>query len=77
LAFVDADLPGGAIPLCEQLRASEESPGTRIVMLVGRRSQFDRGAAAGAGIDDFLPKPFSALQLLAKVRDFVPDALAG
>ena len=46
-------------------------------MLVGRRSKLDRGAAAGVGIDDFLPKPFSALQLLAKLRDFVPDALAG
>jgi serine/threonine protein kinase len=77
LAFVDADLPGGAIPLCEQLRGTDEAAATRIVMLVGRRSQLDRRAAVGAGIDDFLPKPFSALQLLAKVRDFVPDALAG
>jgi DNA-binding response OmpR family regulator len=37
----------------------------------------DRAGAAGAGVDDFLGRPFSALQLMAKVRDFVPDALAG
>jgi serine/threonine-protein kinase len=77
LAFVDADLPGGAIALCQRLRATDESAATRIVMLVGRRSEIDRGAAKGAGVDDFLPKPFSPLQLLAKVRDYVPDALAG
>jgi DNA-binding response OmpR family regulator len=46
-------------------------------MLVGRGAEFDRKAAAAAGVDDFLAKPFSSLQLLAKVRDFVPDALAG
>jgi serine/threonine protein kinase len=77
LAFVDADLPGGAIALCQQLRSSDEAAAPRIVMLVGRRDHFDRGAAVGAGIDDFLAKPFSALQLLAKLRDFVPDALTG
>jgi serine/threonine-protein kinase len=77
LAFVDADLPGGAIALCQRLRATDEGAATRIVMLVGRGAQIDRSAAAGAGVDDFLPKPFSSLQLLAKVRDFIPDALAG
>ena len=46
-------------------------------MLVGRGSPVDRPAAKRAGVDDFLAKPFSSLQLLAKVRDFVPDALAG
>jgi len=34
-------------------------------------------AASKAGVDDFLGKPFSSLQLLSKVRDYVPDALAG
>jgi CheY-like chemotaxis protein len=77
LAFVDADLPGGAIALCQRLRATDESAATRIVMLVGRGAHLDRAAAANAGVDDFLAKPFSALQLMAKVRDFVPDALAG
>jgi serine/threonine-protein kinase len=77
LAFVDAELPGGAVALCQQLRATGEGAATRVVMLVGRGAQLDRAAATAAGVNDFLPKPFSALQLLAKVRDFVPDALAG
>jgi DNA-binding response OmpR family regulator len=46
-------------------------------MLVGRGAQVDRAAAAKAGVDDFLAKPFSSLQLMSKVRDYVPDALAG
>jgi serine/threonine-protein kinase len=77
LAFVDADLPGGAIALCRRLRATEEAAATRIVLLVGRGAALDRKEAAAAGVDDFLPKPFSSLQLMAKVRDFIPDALAG
>jgi serine/threonine protein kinase len=77
LAFVDAELPGDAIALCRRLRTTDESAATRIVMLVGRGVQFDRAAAAGVGVDDFLPKPFSSLQLMAKLRDYVPDALAG
>jgi serine/threonine protein kinase len=77
LSFVDAELPGGAIALCQRLRAVSQAAETHIVMMVGRRAELDRGAAAKAGVDDFLPKPFSSLQLLAKVRDFIPDALAG
>jgi CheY-like chemotaxis protein/predicted Ser/Thr protein kinase len=77
LAFVDADLPGGAVALCQRLRATSEAAATRIVMMVGRGVELDRAAATRAGVDDFLPKPFSSLQLLAKVRDFVPEALAG
>jgi serine/threonine protein kinase len=77
LAIVDAELPGGALALCQRLRATDESAATRIVMIVGRRAQVDREAAARAGVDDFLPKPFAPLQLMAKLRDYVPDALAG
>jgi CheY-like chemotaxis protein/predicted Ser/Thr protein kinase len=77
LAFVDAELPGGAIAFCQMLRGIDEAAATHIVMLVGRGAKVDRTAAAKAGVDDFLAKPFSSLQLMAKVRDYVPDALAG
>jgi serine/threonine-protein kinase len=77
LAFIDAELPGGAIAFCQMLRGTDEAAACRIVMLVGRAAVVDRAGAAKAGVDDFLAKPFSSLQLMAKVRDFVPDALAG
>lgn len=77
LAIVDAELPGGALALCQRLRATDEAAATRIVMIVGRGAELDRPALAAAGVNDYLPKPFSALQLMAKLRDYVPDALAG
>ena len=78
LVFVDSDLPGNeALELCRRLRAAPETATAKIVLLTGRRSPVDRGAASEAGVDDLLVKPFSAFQLLAKVRDFIPDALAG
>ena len=78
LVFVDSDLPDGqALELCRRLRADPHAATAKIVLLTGRRSPVDRAAAAEAGVDDLLVKPFSAFQLLAKVRDFIPDALAG
>ena len=78
LVFVDADLPGGqALELCRRLRSEPHTTTTKIVLIAGRRSPLDRTATAEAGVDDVLVKPFSPLQLLAKVRDFIPDALAG
>ena len=78
LAFVDSDLADGqALELCRRLRDTPETANAKIVVLAGRRSPLDRAAATDAGVDDILHKPFSPLQLLAKVRDFIPDALAG
>jgi DNA-binding response OmpR family regulator len=38
-------------------------------MLTARAQAFDRRAAEEAGVDDYITKPFSPLQLLDKVRD--------
>jgi serine/threonine-protein kinase len=77
LVFVDAEVPGGALALCQQLRDTDEAAATRIVMLVGRGAELDRKAASRAGVDDYLGKPFSSLQLMSKLRDYIPDALPG
>jgi two-component system phosphate regulon response regulator PhoB len=57
------------LEICHRLRADPTTRDLRIVMLTARAQAFDRRAAEEAGVDDYITKPFSPLQLLDKVRD--------
>ena len=72
---LDVVMPGlDGIEVCRQLDHAE----VKVLMLTARGDDATIEAASlEAGADDFLGKPFSSLQLLAKVRDYVPDALGG
>ena len=64
---LDVMLPGlGGIEVCLQLRAS--GVWTPILMLTARDGIEDRVAGLDAGADDYLVKPFSFAELLARLR---------
>ena len=64
---LDVMLPGlGGIEVCRQLRAS--GVWTPILMLTARDGIEDRVAGLDAGADDYLTKPFSFAELLARLR---------
>jgi two-component system OmpR family response regulator len=67
---LDLMLPGlNGIDLCRQLRGGGVwSP---VLMLTARNSVEDRVAGLDAGADDYLPKPFSFAELLARLRALV------
>ena len=69
LAFVDWTLPrlSGA-KLCGALRGEKETAGTKIVVVAGRGDAVDEEALLAAGADDYIRKPFPAVQLLGKVE---------
>jgi two-component system response regulator RegX3 len=54
------------IEVCRRLRAAR--PGLPIVMLTARGSEDDKVRGLGEGADDYVTKPFSARELLARVR---------
>jgi serine/threonine-protein kinase len=75
LVLLDVTLPG--LATSEVVRRLRDRAGEHVpvVALVERgRDDAWRGAIA-AGADDVLLRPFSAFQLLAKVRDHMPSAL--
>src|SRR4051812_48585251 len=52
--------------VCRRLRAAR--PGTPILMLTARGSEDDKVRGLMEGADDYVTKPFSARELLARVR---------
>lgn len=66
LAILDIAMPGlNGIEVCKELRAWYSGP---ILMLSVRSGDTDKIAALDTGADDYLTKPFSAGELLARVR---------
>jgi len=66
LILLDINMPGmGGMAACRQIRAVSEVP---IIILSVRDSEHDKIAALDAGADDYITKPFSVNELLARVR---------
>ena len=66
LIILDMNMPGmGGLEACRQIRATSE---VLILMLTVRDTEHDKVAALDAGADDFITKPFSTPELLARIR---------
>jgi two-component system KDP operon response regulator KdpE len=66
LVVLDVNMPGmGGLAAC---RAIRNDTNVAIVMLTVRNSEEDKVAALDAGADDFVTKPFSTPELLARIR---------
>lgn len=59
-------VPG--IEVCRRLRAKPESRNIPIIMLTARGEESDRIRGLDIGADDYVTKPFSTTELLARVR---------
>ena len=67
LVLLDLRLPGeDGMLIAKKLR--DESPLLPIIMLTGRRDEADRVMGLELGADDYLTKPFSPRELLARIR---------
>jgi len=67
LLVLDLRLPGeDGMQIARKLR--EESPGLPIIMLTGLKDEADRVMGLELGADDYLTKPFSPRELLARIR---------
>src|SRR5256714_12255866 len=69
LIILDLMLPGmSGIELCRRLRREPATKRTPIIMLTARASETDRVAGLDLGADDYITKPFSVREMLARVR---------
>ena len=66
LILLDVNLPGmSGVETCREIRRSSDAP---IIMLTVRNAERDKVVALDAGADDYVTKPFSIQELLARVR---------
>ncbi len=66
LVLLDINMPGmGGLAACRAIRANAD---IAIIMLTVRNSETDKVLALDAGADDFVAKPFSMPELLARIR---------
>jgi two-component system KDP operon response regulator KdpE len=66
LVLLDMNMPGmGGLATCRALRAGSDVP---VIILSVRNSEKDKVAALDAGADDYVTKPFSIEELLARIR---------
>ena len=69
LILLDWMLPGlSGIELCRRWRAREETARTPIIMITARGEEADRVLGLESGADDYLVKPFSSRELVARIR---------
>jgi len=69
LIILDLMLPGmSGTELCRRLRREPATRRTPIIMLTAKASESDRVAGLDLGADDYITKPFSVRELLARVR---------
>ena len=66
LVLLDVNMPGmDGLETCQLIRASSE---IAVIMLTVRGAEEDKIAALDAGADDYVTKPFSMPELLARIR---------
>jgi DNA-binding response OmpR family regulator len=67
LALLDIMLPGepDGLEVCRRLRALK--PGVGIIMLTARTQELDKVTGLVSGADDYITKPFSPTELIARV----------
>jgi two-component system phosphate regulon response regulator PhoB len=69
LVVLDWMLPGlSGIELCRRLRARPQTKALPIIMLTARGEESERIRGLSTGADDYIVKPFSVPELIARVR---------
>ena len=81
LVILDWMLPGvSGIEVCRMLRSKPDTRDIPIVMLTARGEEAERVRGLSTGADDYVVKPFSVPELMARVRSILrraaPEAVA-
>ena len=72
VVILDVMLPGmTGLEVCQALRADRATAGLPVIMLTARVEEADRVRGLELGADDYVPKPFSPNELVARVRALV------
>ena len=69
LVILDRALPDGdGLDVCRYMRERHRFAGVPVLMLTGMNEELDRVLGLELGADDYIAKPFSSLELVARVK---------
>jgi two-component system, OmpR family, phosphate regulon response regulator PhoB len=69
LVVLDWMLPGvSGIEICRRLKSRPETRAVPVIMLSARSEEVDRVRGLETGADDYVVKPYSVIELMARVR---------
>lgn len=78
LLLLDMNMPGaGGLETCRAIRRERPGAEPAIIMLTVRGAEKDKVMALDAGADDYVTKPFSMAELLARIRATLRRVPAG
>jgi DNA-binding response OmpR family regulator len=78
LVVLDIMLPRrSGLEVCRHIRADASLAGTRVLMLTAKGGSRDHERGIEAGADDYLTKPFSTHELVARAQALVADTVPG
>lgn len=78
LILLDLMLPGmDGLEVCRQIRRSEDLAGIPIIMLTAKGDESDKVVGLELGADDYVTKPFSVKELVARVHAVLRRPAAG
>jgi two-component system alkaline phosphatase synthesis response regulator PhoP len=69
LVLLDLMIPGmDGLDVCKEIKRNKETSRTSIIMLTARSEELDKIIGLELGADDYITKPFSVRELLARVK---------
>ena len=69
LVLLDIMLPDeDGLHILKRLRAGAETADLPVMMLTAKSSEYDRVVGLDSGADDYMPKPFGMMELVARIR---------
>ena len=72
LALLDVQMPiMDGLEVCRRIKSDPELSSTAVVMLTSAAQPSEREAGFAAGANEYLTKPFSPIQLLRVIEQFV------
>ncbi len=75
VVLLDVAMPGmSGLEVCRRLRRDEGTARLPVILLTARARWLDVGAGFDAGADDYLVKPFSPLDLVARIDALLEHA---
>jgi two-component system response regulator RstA len=75
VVLLDLMLPGrDGVEICQEIRRESDVP---VIMLTARGEEADRVLGLEIGADDYMPKPYSARELLARIHSVLRRARGG